>query len=221
MCDMMSAPNTLGIDDAPGPDDIVIHFRSEGTGATGFGGFPFLNRAVEDARKLHGGKQVVVVVMKPCLAGHPSVIYMVNNFGARVRAPNYIPGANAALKDLHYLAMARLLVLSVSTFSYWAAYTSESAEAIWFPIPDKMATFNPWCEGIAGFAATSRPMTIFLDSRTGEPQPTAEDAIRLCFAHSREAANTPEIFAAYGLDRNGNTAGKLAPDGCWGNGLVN
>jgi hypothetical protein len=122
---------------------------------------------------------------------------------------------------MHYLAMARILVIAVSTFSYWAAYTSESAEVIFFPIPDKVVTFNPWCEGIGGFAAISRPMTRFLDSRTGAPQASADDAIKLCYQHRNEehtVALGSEVLAAYGLQHvNGKfeNVGDLSTGGCW------
>lgn len=218
MCDMLSAPNTLGLENAPGRDDIVIHFRTEAAGWSdgfgvdklkGFGGFTFLKQAIMDARDRHSGRNVVVVGMKPCFEGHPIVVRLKEEYGAKLRISSYPKGSNKALKDMQFLAMARILILSVSTFSYWAGYFSESAEALYFPISDQFTQFNPWCKLINGYE--SRPATKFVDSRTGDILGSAAEATERCHKYTLSSdKNSLEVKKLYGLPFK-----DLEPGGCW------
>ena len=218
MCDMMLAPNTLGLENAPRRDDIVLHFRSESAGKqlnawgeiAGFGGFTFIERAIVDARTKYSGKDVVVVGMKPCFQGHPIVARLRKEYGAKLRITNYPDGSNHAVKDMQFMAMARILILSVSTYSYWAGYLSESADAIYFPVPDKYVQFNPWCDLIDGFGR--RDMTRFVDSRTGDVLDSASDATQRCreLLAKTEDRTSVEVKALYGLP-----LADLEPGGCW------
>lgn len=211
MCDMMAAPNTLGTEKAPGRDDIVVHFRSESKGeAKGFPGFPFLERAIADAREMHSGKNVVIVGMRPCFRGHPNVVRLIAKYGATLRVVEYPAGSNAALKDLQFMAMARILILSVSTFSYWSGYFSETAHAIYFPIPDRLVQFNPWCNLVEGFRTNVKVK--YVDCRTGELLQNSSDATAKCntYYNDRSASKNSSIRAKYGLPH-----GDLEPGGCW------
>jgi hypothetical protein len=178
ICDMTAAPNSLGLEHAPRFGDIVVHFRSEGTGSLGLAGLAFIRAAIVDAKTRLGGQRVVVVVPNACLAEHPNVYYLVNEFQAVVRLIAYPTGSNGALKDLQFLAMSRILIMAVSTYSFWAAVTSENAHAIYYPIPEKFVTFNPWCDIIPAFKDRV-DVVRFLDSRTGEHL-TIDSAIEKC-----------------------------------------
>lgn len=61
---------------------------------------------------------------------------------------------------------ARIMILGVSTYSFWAAFISEAAEVIYIPVPHRWAVFNDWCSGLIAFEADKRVR--FIDSANGK-----------------------------------------------------
>lgn len=159
VCDAVAAPLLLPKAHTPLLGDIVVHVRAEGPRALGLLPEVTLKAAVADARTRLGGKRIVLVTHSstpPLIldAIRDAVGPYVRPQLPRMELANDGRNLSSALRDMQFISMARIIILGFSTFSFWAAYLSESADAIYFPLvglADRHTAFNPWCHGIEAF----------------------------------------------------------------------
>jgi hypothetical protein len=144
----------------PGLEDLVIHFRSYDygrrrrlTGAriqfTGFrtdnfqaAPFRFFKKVIDDHREIHPLGAVWLVLEQKAQA-HPIVNRLVSEANAKVFAGCKLSKGNA-MCDFRFMMAASTLVLSPSTFSWWAAYLGTGQ--VHFPVlPGTIGPNFPWC----------------------------------------------------------------------------
>jgi hypothetical protein len=144
----------------PGPDDLALYFRSWGRGDTHIfaelSGYQkllsppieFFKRAIHRHKALSSGHRDgrVWVVASPEQRQHPTVQRLVREYDAVV----YSAGDNLPvpwLYDFAWLSAARHVVISPSTFGWWAAVLGDP-ERVYFPImPGRMPI--RWCYLVA------------------------------------------------------------------------
>jgi hypothetical protein len=192
-----SAPET-STRSLPGSDDLVIHFRSFAYAAhkrpTG-SKEPVPAGTEADAVLCHGHGQYslcappfvyfariarrhverfgvnqgrIVVVCEPKQRSHTTVKRLVSKFGAKVLTTND-HAKDSGLEDFRYMLGAKHLVLSPSTYGWWAGYLSASALEVYYPIPRARILF-PWCAlvPLASEATKVRARYVYEDWWQGE-----------------------------------------------------
>jgi len=144
---------------SPGPDDLVIHFRSYDYGRrrllagrikfTGFrmdsfqaAPFRFYKKVIDDHRASHP-RGVVWLVAERKTRSHTIAERLVSEAGVRI-----FDGCDeselSAMCDFNFMMEASTLALSPSTFSWWAAYLGNGE--VHYPIlPGKIGPGIPWC----------------------------------------------------------------------------
>jgi hypothetical protein len=152
--------------EVPGPDDLVIHFRSYDYGRrrlkdqiklTRMGldripsaPFSFFKYITDEHRSEHP-LGIVWLVLEQKAQLHPIVKRLVNEVGATL-FHGCLQATDSALCDFRFMTAASTLVLSPSTFSWWAAYLGSSK--VHFPVlPGPIGRFGlgyygpslPWC----------------------------------------------------------------------------
>ncbi len=101
-------------------DDLVIHIRRTDYLWQGWG-LPF--STYQSIIESHKGGQIVIVTDDP----HDPFLWRFNSYKPLIRS-------TSAFNDFLYLRSANNILMSPSSFSWWAAFLSE-ASRIYFPIP--------------------------------------------------------------------------------------
>ncbi|CAL1155486.1 unnamed protein product [Cladocopium goreaui] len=137
----------------PGNEDLVMYFRPyrrkqifDLRGDHAFltsPPFAFFDFAVQQHRRdFPSGK--LLVIAEPSMRSHPTVGRLCSELGAAVVTDMDQAGKQAWLADWVWLRSAKHLVLSPSTFVWWAAFLSEALR-IYVPIFPGIAAL-PWCK---------------------------------------------------------------------------
>ena len=84
----------------------------------------------------------VWIVANPAIHGHPLIAHLCAKFSAVVRN-------GTAAEDFAFLSAARTILLSPSTFGWWAAFFSSDATTVHFPIMPGPVPM-PWCDLMLG-----------------------------------------------------------------------
>eukprot|EP00435_Cladocopium_sp_Y103_P065323 s1590_g27.t1 len=138
----------------PGDKDLVVYYRSyagfrifdtQGWGATFLHSppFSFFDFAWQQHQKTVGSGKLWVV-SAPDAYEHPTVLRLCSELGAEIVRSSSEAGKDAWLADWVWLREATYLVISASTFSWWAAYLSD-AKRIYFPLFPTISAL-PWCD---------------------------------------------------------------------------
>lgn len=138
-------------DSTPGDQDVVIYVRDIPHEST-LGEFNGVRRIYAPPprvfydrilQKNHYEKVWVVGDPEIMNLGHPIVGYLMEKYNATK------PKGSNALEDFQFISLAKNIILSPSTFGWWAAYFSSYRTTLHFPIMP-LETMLPWCELLPG-----------------------------------------------------------------------
>lgn len=137
----------------PGKEDLVIYFRCYrktqifdlrgGSAFLASPPFAFFDFAVQQHRQ-EFADATLWVVADPSMRSHPTVQRLCHELGANIFTSSDQAGKEAWLADWVWLREAQHLVLSPSTFVWWAAFLGEAVR-IYVPIFPGLAVL-PWCK---------------------------------------------------------------------------
>ena len=110
----------------------------------------------------------IFITCEPKQRSHSTVKRLVKQFGAKVLTQND-DVKDGWLDDIRYMLEAKHLVLSPSTYGWWAAYLSHGAQEVYFPIMRARVLF-PWCDLIplASETTSVRARYVYEDWWQGE-----------------------------------------------------
>jgi hypothetical protein len=115
------------------PDDLVIHIRRTDYLWQGWG-LPY--STYQSIIESHGAKRVVIVTDDP----HDPFLWRFKKYSPIIRNTN-------AFNDFLYLRSANNIMISPSSFSWWAAFLSE-ATRVYFPVPQSGIWASNHDEGV-------------------------------------------------------------------------
>ena len=187
ICHYLSMPSVLQLAaDRPGLNDVVITIRKFGKGNWGspFDKWRRKNRLsipplIYYERILDEGKfDNIWVVLDPCLQDHPIPQQLVRLFGAKFHN-------GSVEEDFQFISYAPTVILSPSTFSWWATFLGSTSHhrTIHFPIMPTEVPM-PWCDLMLRWPKPNHPVTIYHDwyrnksfTDDGDGSSTFKDAV--------------------------------------------
>ena len=194
LCYFMGMPGALKDQERPGPDDAVLYFRNYGRAPWGsvfdvYMGWAARLRAppvIFFERILRQRKfSNVWVVGHPCQHKHPIVQYLVAHFGAKLHA-----GTDE--QDFEFLSSAKTIILSPSTYGWWAAFFSSSSATVHYPIMPGRVPMRTWCGLMLRHTPEMQRRVIYHDWYTGRQYngtpADVEAAYRVCMDYEKHAA---------------------------------
>ena len=90
--------------------------------------------------ELQSTKVNVTIICEAIHEQHPTIKYLILKFGARVQSQR-----KGFSNDFCSLMKSRSLIVSPSTFGWWAAFLSDFVSEVHFPVLP-LATPMPWCD---------------------------------------------------------------------------
>ena len=148
----------------PGPNDAVIYFRNYNTSPWSkvfsvwftfrrlrAPPFVFFERILTQNKF-----ENIWIVAHPCQQKHPIVKEIVKKFGAKVHTGN-------AEEDFQFISSAQTIIMSPSTYAWWAAFFSSSTTTVHFPIMPGPLPMDNWCELMMRHTENNRKRFVYHD----------------------------------------------------------
>ena len=211
--------------DIPNLNDIVIHFRDFSVSRRRRRRLqtqlnndtpPLFNRWEDDIRVnippaiyydqiLEAGNyDTIWLVAQPNTRGHPIIQHLLTKFGDKARMRH----SETPDEDFQFISYASNIILSPSTFGWWAAFFAANGDGcttIHFPIMPYPVPM-PWCELASGFRGSSSNV-IYHDWFSSNTTTNIDEAQWLCERYKQNPPSMESVAEFYPiLDTETNNA---------------
>ena len=217
LCHYLGMPLQIARQQRPGPDDAVVAIRkyagksrqqkdhslymmesSSGQQRLVIPPYAYFAQALDEhARQTRGRDRTVWIVCYKPLRSHPIVRRLVRERGAVLYR-----GGSDPLVDFQFLSFARHVVLTPSTFYWWAVFLGQSDATVHVPLNPAPSQWH-WCEMMVSPTATGtvRYQDWFRNGTLDDSNRTA--AYELCRRAETHPAPREEIAPFYEDDLSG------------------